>query len=252
VSAANLDLQSAVTRFLKGCEPIAVLEAGCGSTSHIDLGNKLRLTGIDISENQLRRNEQLDERILGDIQSYRWPVPRFDAVICWDVLEHLRRPAAALDNLFDAVKPGGIVVLAFPNLYSLKGLVTKLTPYFVHLWFYRLMGDYRPMEELDQFPTYLRPSMAPAPVRRHGEEKGLSVVYFRLYEGPVQAALRRRNHVADGFFGALAAASRTLSLGRFDMNLSDCMLVFRKPAPGDPGARDPGSPEGSAALKEGV
>lgn len=252
MSAANLDLQAAVTRLLEGREPIAVLEAGCGSTGHIDLGGNLRLTGIDISENQLRRNSQLDERILGDIQSYRWPAPRFDAVVCWDVLEHLPRPAAALDNLFDAVKPGGIVVLAFPNLYSLKGLVTKLTPYFVHVWFYRLMGDRRPIDAFDQFPTYLRPSMAPTPVRRHGDEKGLSVVYFRLYEGPVQAELRGRSRLADRFFGVLGVASRALSLGRLDMNLSDCMLVFRKPAPGDPGMRGPGLPERTAELNKGA
>lgn len=74
-----------MTRLLDGCEPIAVLEAGCGSTSHIDLGDKCRLTGIDISENQLRRNAYLDERILGDIQSYHWTVSRFDTVVCWDV-----------------------------------------------------------------------------------------------------------------------------------------------------------------------
>jgi len=55
----------------------------------------------------LRRNAHLDEKILGDIQTYRWPVPRFDAVVCGDVPEHLPRPTAALDNLFDAVKPGG-------------------------------------------------------------------------------------------------------------------------------------------------
>jgi len=44
MSVANLDLQAAVTRLLEGCEPIAVLEAGCGSTSHIDFGNQLRLS----------------------------------------------------------------------------------------------------------------------------------------------------------------------------------------------------------------
>ncbi len=245
MSATNVDLQAAVTRLLEGRAPIAVLEAGCGSTRHIDLGDRQRLTGIDISENQLRRNAQLDERILGDIQTYHFPAPCFDAVVCWDVLEHLPRPAAALDNLFDAVKPGGIVVLAFPNRCSFKGWVTKLTPYFVHVWFYRLMGDRRPMEEFDQFPTYLRPSMAPLPVQRHGEKKGLSVVYFRLYEGPVQAALRRRSRFADRFFGALGVASRWLSLGRLDMNLSDCMLVFRKPAPGEP---DAGGPVGGRVL----
>jgi len=141
----------------------------------------------------LRRNAHLDEKILGDIQTYRWPVPRFDAVVCGDVPEHLPRPTAALDNLFDAVKPGGIVVLAFPNLYSLKGLVTKLTPFFVHVWFYRLTGDHRPLDEFDQFPTYLRTSMVPTRVLRRGQERGFSVVYFRLYEGPVQTDLRRRS-----------------------------------------------------------
>jgi hypothetical protein len=42
------------------------------------------------------------------------------------------------------------------------------------------------------------------------------VVYFRLYEGPVQAALRRRSRFADGFFGVLGVASRTLNLGRLE------------------------------------
>jgi hypothetical protein len=44
------------------------------------------------------------------------------------VIEHLPEPTKALDRLIAALNLGGGLVLAFPNLWSLKGLVTKFTP----------------------------------------------------------------------------------------------------------------------------
>ncbi len=38
-----------------------VLEAGCGSLTHLDLGSRAKVTGIDISQRQLDRNDNLDE-----------------------------------------------------------------------------------------------------------------------------------------------------------------------------------------------
>lgn len=229
MSAENLELQAALDRLLAGRSGLRVLEAGCGSTSRVRLPEGATLVGIDISESQLARNTVLHERVLGDVQSHRWPQPEFDVIVSWDVLEHLPRPLDALDRLFAALKPGGIVVLALPNLYSIKGLVTRCTPYRVHEWFYRyVIGDRRAKHEFDQFPTYLRAAIAPRRLVRHAVANGMEVTHQRLYQGPVQTHLREHNRIADAFFGAVGMLCRIATRGRYDLNWSDCMLVLRK------------------------
>ncbi len=57
-----------------------------------------------------------------------------------------------------ALKPDGIMVLALPNLMSVKGLVTKFTPHAFHTWFYRRVYRSAKTGEDDEgpFPTYFR------------------------------------------------------------------------------------------------
>ena len=226
------ELQGLVGRWLATRPGARVLEAGCGSTSHLDLGPGITLVGLDISAAQLARHPRLDERILGDLQSYPLPEHGFDLVICWDVLEHLAAPARALENLARALAPGGLLVLAFPNLLSLKGLVAKSTGFVAHAWFYRwLVGDTRTRDEgFGQFPTRLAWTMRPSRVLRFARERGLVVEFARLYEGPVPRHLRARYPVAGWIFDAAGMASRALTLGRHDLRQSDVLLVLRRPA----------------------
>ncbi len=129
-----------------------------------------------------------------------------------------------------ALNPGGALVLAFPNLWSLKGLVTKFTPYTVHALFYRfVVGDRRSADEWDQFPTVFRASIAPGRLRKWAAKHGFQLVYEEVYEGPVQVGLRSRSRLLDLSFAALGLVSRTLSLGRLDLGLSDCIQVLRLP-----------------------
>lgn len=46
-------------------------------------------------------------------------------------LERLPRPKDALLNLCRTVRPQGLLILGFPNLLSVKGIVTKITPFLV-------------------------------------------------------------------------------------------------------------------------
>src|SRR5262249_6452209 len=102
-------------------------------------------------------------------------------------------------------------------------LVTRVTPYSVHLLFYRrLLRD----DRVAQFPTYLRRSIMPERIKRLAVERGFHVRHFRLYEGPVQLELRKRLRVADWFFTVTGAISRGLSGGRVDLNLTDCVMVL--------------------------
>jgi 2-polyprenyl-3-methyl-5-hydroxy-6-metoxy-1,4-benzoquinol methylase len=187
------------------------------------------LVGIDIEQRQLDRSTALDEKILGDLQTFAISAPGFDLVLCWDVIEHLPEPVKALERMTAALNPGGALVLAFPNLWSLKGLVTKFTPYAVHAFFYRFVGgDKRRRDEWDQLPTFFRASIAPPRLRAWAAQHGFEVVYDELYEGPVQAALRSRSRWLDLSFAALGLVSRMLSLGQLDLGLSDCVLVLRR------------------------
>lgn len=228
MTAEVVELQRSVLDLLAGDAP-TVLDAGCGSISHLSLPVGARLVGIDISENQLRRNNQLHEKILGDLATHPLPSSRFDLVVCWDVLEHLPDPMRALDNMLGSVKPGGLVVVAMPNLWSLKGIITKLTPFSVHRAFYRhVIGDRRPATEFDQFPTYLRLAIAPRRVTRFADSRGFDVRFFKLYQGPVQTWMRRHRRWADLGFGLLGAISNFASAGTFDANHSDCLILLQR------------------------
>jgi 2-polyprenyl-3-methyl-5-hydroxy-6-metoxy-1,4-benzoquinol methylase len=103
-------LQSLLDGFLARSGPIRVLEAGCGSLSHVKLGEESRIVGIDISQQQLERNAVLDERILGDIQTYPLRENDFDVVICWEVLEHVQHPLGCLVQSDPQPKPQGILI----------------------------------------------------------------------------------------------------------------------------------------------
>ena len=188
------ELQQFVDAYFDGRANLRVLEAGCGSSSYLRLPQGSRLVGIDISEKQLFRNQLIAERILGDLQTFDLPAAAFDMIVCWDVLEHLPHPERAVDRLLRAVNAGGIVVLAMPNVLSVKGQLTKWTPHWFHVWAYRhifgrkLSGT----EDYGPFKTFLKLSIAPTALRRFALERQFSEVFCRLYESTVQQSIRAK------------------------------------------------------------
>jgi SAM-dependent methyltransferase len=52
---------------------------------------------------------------VGDLLDLGLPARTYDAVTLWHVLEHLRRPDAALERIAVLLRPGGWLVLAIPN-----------------------------------------------------------------------------------------------------------------------------------------
>lgn len=206
---------------LKDRDRITVLEAGCGSASHINFRNNIKLVGIDISKDQLQKNTLIHEKILGDIQTYPLTDNCFDVVICWDVLEHLPKPVLALENIFNSLKSGGVAVLAFPNLISLKGLFTKFSPYWIHILYYRWMGYTK-----KPFPTYFSFSMRPSNVKKIAERNGLSVEYAILFDGVTSKLVRYK--VLHGIFLMITSLVNVLSLRANDLKASDCIMILRR------------------------
>ncbi len=232
-------LQLHVDQVLHGREAVRVLEAGAGSATRTSFGARAHVVGIDLSQVQLDRHAGLDEKIVGDIETYRFEPRSFDVIICWNVLEHTAHPERALDQFRLAVRDDGIIILGLPNLMSVKGLVTKLTPHRFHVFVHRrLLG--RPLAGVDgrgPFPTTLRRSISYQALRRFAHDNGLAVVYQSRYEALQQTELRSRLHLTGLVWRALAGAVRIVTLNTVETERTDLIIVLGRPqAPPGAGA----------------
>jgi SAM-dependent methyltransferase len=54
---------------------------------------------------------------IGDVcEMAQVPAERYDTVVCHQVLEHVRRPASALEHMHRVLKPGGALIVSVPHL----------------------------------------------------------------------------------------------------------------------------------------
>jgi 2-polyprenyl-3-methyl-5-hydroxy-6-metoxy-1,4-benzoquinol methylase len=214
-------VQPVIDMLLSDRQAPKVLDAGCGlgSKTYISLPDNVYMVGIDISEKQLLKNTLAREKILGDIQSYDLPPSEFDVIICWWVLEHLQYPDKALKNFLHAAKDDGIIILAVPNVFSIKGLLTKYSPQWVHNWYYRsILGN----KGYSPFPTYLKFSISPASLRRFAIENNLSIAYSRLYK------FREKNKIIGVAFWTMRQTVKAVTLGKIDPGLSEFIIILKK------------------------
>lgn len=219
-------LEGVIARAFPDGVPLRVLEAGCGSATHLRLPSGSRVTGLDVSRHQLDRNPALHDRLHGDLQSFTLSPGAFDLIVCWEVLEHLPRPAAAFDNLARALAPGGFLVVALPNVLSVKGLVTKLTPHWFHVAFYRHIYGVAEAGRPDEapFPTFLRLSTTAAALDRAAAAHGLHPVFRATHD--VRAYLRERHRLASRVYEVVDAVGRRVTAGR--LGDSDFIVAYRR------------------------
>src|SRR5258708_5033986 len=185
---------------------LAIYEAGGGSSSFlpVDVLSRSHVTVVDIDEDQVRNNTYADEAILGDVQTYRFGSDTFDVVICYNVIEHLPDVEAALLNFRDALKRGGMILIGAPNPRSLSGVVTKYSPHWFHVWFYR---NFRGIKTAGQpgeapFPTFFHPLVTLSKLEAFAAANGLETIYRREVESPRYPEMRQRKPL----FAALVAA----------------------------------------------
>jgi SAM-dependent methyltransferase len=122
--------------------PIRILEAGCGQKWGINLqGTPYVLTGVDLDEDALKirmnKLKDLNEIIVGDLRTVQLNSDAFDVIFCSYVLEHVLDAESVLKNFVKWLKPGGIMILQIPDPYSVKGFVTRVTPHWFHIFYYR-------------------------------------------------------------------------------------------------------------------
>jgi 2-polyprenyl-3-methyl-5-hydroxy-6-metoxy-1,4-benzoquinol methylase len=98
-----------------------VLDVGCSSGYLAEPLSRRGSTvvGIELDPAAAGEAERFCERVLvGSIETMELPLEpaSFDAIVCGDVVEHLRDPGAALARLRPFLRPGGRLVVSTPNV----------------------------------------------------------------------------------------------------------------------------------------
>jgi SAM-dependent methyltransferase len=211
---------------------LSIYEAGGGSTSFLPLKvlRRAHVTVVDIDEDQIRNNDYAQEAILGDIQTYRLPPESFDLVICYNVIEHLADVEAALLGFCESLKRGGLILIGAPNPKSLSGVVTRYSPHWFHVWFYRHVRGQKTAGQPGQapFPTYFHPLVTLSNLEDFARTRGLQMIYLKQYESPRYPEMRTRTPVLAALVDIVARVMNFLLPGNVDVRRGDYHVILRK------------------------
>ncbi len=234
-SAGNKSLRE-VHQLLEKRLPLRprIYEAGGGSASALppQLLTAARVTVVDIDETQVKTNQYADEKLLGDIQTHSFPPGSFDLVVCYNVIEHLDNPEKAIRLFYDALAPGGLIFIGAPVPESFSGWVTRVTPHWFHVQYYRKVLKYRSAGRPGSvpFPTVFHPVVRPQKLIDFCCRLGCEVVYFREYKGMIYENMAQRRPWLGKLLNAAVALANLATLGRRDLRNGDFHLVVTRPS----------------------
>lgn len=211
-------------------QPLRLLEAGGGSDCWLPLPLGAEITTIDISPEQLAKNTYAHEKLLGDLETYDYGDRRYDLIVCWDVLEHLRHPEAALQRLAAVLSPDGQIVIKGPLQNTLKGLVTRYTPHTFHVLFYRhvLGSEHAGKPGYAPFKAHLAAASAPETITQLLARDGVTVDTLRGFETIQVTAIAAKSRALLAVYRAGEVLLSVLTLGRFKSRMTDFFLIAHR------------------------
>ena len=208
-------------RYLSG-RSFEVLEAGCGRKWPFEKGRH-RITGIDQDvialEYRASVRKDLDRAIVGDLREMDLPCRTYDVIYCSFVLEHLDGARQVLDKFVAALKPGGLLMVTFPDRDSVFGFFTRNTPLWVHVLYKRYIQGHRNAGKpgFPPYATYYDPVIARREFLSYVREKSLQVREEYGFIGVPRAVK------------AFIRVVGVLSFGRLASRHVNLMYVLQKP-----------------------
>jgi SAM-dependent methyltransferase len=211
---------------------LRIYEAGGGSTSFLppSLLARADVTVVDIDPVQLENNAYAQQKVLGDIQALSFPADSFDLVICYNVIEHLPDVESAMRRFAGCLRSGGMILLGAPHPHSLSGVVTRFSPHWFHVWYYRhILGHVRAGEPGEPpFPVHYHRLVLPRRMVAFAASLGFEVVHQQVYESPRYPEMRSRLPWLGALIDAGARVLNAFTLNRKDVRRGDYHLVLRK------------------------
>ena len=210
--------------------PLHILEAGCGQFWPLDLKEiRFTLTGVDTDKDalELRRTQynDLSEMIVGDLRSLELEKNRYDVIYNSYVLEHIDGAEGVLEKFANWLKPGGILILRMPDRNSERGFVTRITPFWFHMFYNKYIVRWRHAGKagFGPYPTFYDPIVSRAGIQQ----------YCRNHHFNIKEEYGQRSDPGDqgitGFLIYLFARSVSLlSLGKLAWEYSDLTYILEK------------------------
>ena len=120
-----------LARMVEPGQRVLELGTGPGTVTRILHAKGCKVTGVEMDPDTLATCAPFCERTLqANLEDPLWAAPlageTFDAIICADVLEHLRDPRPLLNHLHGFLKPGGSVLMSLPNASHLTVVASLL------------------------------------------------------------------------------------------------------------------------------
>jgi len=158
-----------------------VLDVGC-SRGDPDLPAMFAgryCVGVDMDLPGLRANHLANAVVHAPIARLPFADDVFDLVVCKWVAEHLEDPIADFGECARVLRPGGVLVLLTPNLYSVFTAISHALPYRLKQ---RLKGRLFQGHEEDTFRTWYRAN-SKTQLDAVARAAGLAPVHFERLPG---------------------------------------------------------------------
>ncbi|MBC8183417.1 class I SAM-dependent methyltransferase [candidate division KSB1 bacterium] len=103
-----------------------ILDIGCAEGGVLEAfkNDGFECTGLEYSEHRFNYAQETGSKeikfIQGDIEEKKFK-SKFDVILMLDVFEHLEKKGEAMENIKQALLPGGICVISFPPFRSAFG-----------------------------------------------------------------------------------------------------------------------------------
>ena len=118
-----------VRKFLKNSKKGLILDVACGTGRVFPFYENRQIYGVDISKDMLakaKRRVPTAKTFVGDAEKLPFKSEMFSVVITSRFIMHTPEYEKAIKEMARVVKPGGSLIIDFPNLYSLSFFSTKI------------------------------------------------------------------------------------------------------------------------------
>ena len=207
---------------------VQIIEAGCGWQWPKEFANPSAVViGIDTDTAALAKRKDLTKTYVADIRTITLPRAQADVVYSSYVLEHVKGAEQALSNFVDWLKPGGIIILRIPDRDSAYGFLTRITPHWFHIAYYKYIVRWKNAGKkgFGPYPTFHEPVISRRGIRAFCAAHGCEI----LHEVRRCDYLRGRSLALKKF---VAMSVSALSLGSLSWRHNNLCLIIRKNATG--------------------